>query len=102
MSRCPDIALLEEVAHSAAPELVDHVTDCLACQGVLALLETHGADADQTRECARVEVYLAERAAGPLSPAVAAALQAHLADCSECLELARATAETTGAEDPTA
>jgi hypothetical protein len=102
MSGCPDIALLEQLLQSATPELIDHVTGCLACQGVLALLETHGPGADQTGECARVEVYLAERAVGRLSPDVEAALQAHLADCSECLELAHATPEASRAKDPTA
>ncbi len=87
MSPCPDIALLEDLAHHPSPEVIEHVTACLACQGVLALLESHGAGAE-TGECARVEIYLAERLVGPLSPAAAAALEAHLADCGDCRELA--------------
>ena len=91
MSHCPDIALLEDLPRTATPELVDHVNGCLACQGVLALLESHGVDAEPSAGCAEVEVYLAERLAGALAPSVETALQAHLAGCAACSELAQAT-----------
>ncbi len=87
MSHCPDIGLLEDLAHHASAEVIDHVTGCLACQGVLALLESHGTS-NQGGACARAEIHLAERATGPLSPEAEAALQAHLADCDACRELA--------------
>jgi hypothetical protein len=100
MSDCPDIALLEDLARHASPELIDHVTACVACQGVLALFESHGSSA-QAGECARAEVYLAERATGSLSPGAQVALEAHLAGCDECRELASDVSGTPDLGDST-
>ena len=86
MDDCPTIDELHLLV-TGNPTYAAHAQRCLACQGVLALIADREEVPLESFECAEVELLVAARDTGTITPADERRLAAHAEECAACRDL---------------
>lgn len=84
MDDCPPIERL--LVGRVADVDAAHVAECLACQGVLAMVVERGDPTVDDPLCGQAELWLAARETDMLDADDASRLEAHLVRCAGCRE----------------